>query len=296
MLTKSRLSERILGLEEFMAVAQAGSFVAASERLGLTSSGVGKAVAKLEARLGIRLFLRTTRKVSLTDDGQALLLHTQRLLTELEDAEATLDRSTAEVSGRLRVGAPVAYGRLKLIHYVCKFQQLHPAVELDLRLSDRIADTTEERLDLVIRIGELDDSSMWARRIDTIEFAAFAAPSYLKKYPTIAHPSDLEKHARLGFVRGSGRLLDFQFAKLSDRITLSPTRHLQCSDAEGVLQAAIAGLGVAYLPSFLAQAALEQGLVQTVLPEWAMPGPPVHLLYPHPRNMPKRVRALADFF
>jgi LysR family transcriptional regulator, regulator for bpeEF and oprC len=282
-------------LEEFMAVAQAGSFVAASERLGLTSSGVGKAVAKLEARLGVRLFLRTTRKVSLTDDGQALLLHTQRLLTELEDAEATLDRSTAEVSGRLRVGAPVAYGRLKLVHHLCEFQQLHPGVELDLRLSDRIADHTEERLDLVIRIGELDDSSMWARRIDTIEFAAFAASAYLKKNPRIKHPSELEKHIRLGFVRGSGRLLDFQFAKASERITLKPTPHLHCTDAEGVLQAAISGLGVAYLPSFLAQAALEQGLVKTVLPDWTLSGPPVHLLYPHPRNMPKRVRALADF-
>jgi LysR family transcriptional regulator, regulator for bpeEF and oprC len=289
-----RLSDRILGVEEFIAVAEQGSFVAAAEKLGLTPSGVGKAVQRLEGRLGVRLLTRTTRHVALTEDGAIFLERCQRIERDLEDAENEINVRRFEIAGLIRVAAPQAYGRLLVVAHLVRFMQLHPGVRIDLRLSDKLADPVEERIDLVVRIGQLQDSAMWAKQIDTVRFGVFAAPAYIQTHGAPATPKDLESHVRLGFILNSGKPLDFALQTETARTSLPPTDAFFCNDIEGTIAAAQAGLGLAYLPVFIAQPSVNSGLLKPVLTAHWIDVAPVHLLYPQPRNMPKRVRALAD--
>ncbi|WP_376093783.1 LysR substrate-binding domain-containing protein [Roseomonas sp. CCTCC AB2023176] len=289
-----RLTDRLLGMEEFLAVAEAGSFVAAASQLGLTPSGVGKAVSRLEARLGVRLFTRTTRRVALTEDGAVLRERCLRLLADLDAAEAEVDARRSEISGPVRVGTPVAYGRIRVVPALAAFAAAHPGIRLDLRMSDRLSDPVEERLDLVVRIGELPDSSMRAVQVDRIRFGVFAAPDYLRARGEPGSPAELAGHARLGFTLTSGRPLDFTLGAGEECVSLSPSGRFVGDDIEGVLEAAIAGLGLAYLPTFIAAGAVRSGALRRVLEASWIDGAPVHLLLPQPRQVPRRVRALAD--
>jgi LysR family transcriptional regulator, regulator for bpeEF and oprC len=291
---RMRLTDRILGVEEFMTVAQAGSFVAASERLGLTPSGVGKAVQRLEERLGLRLFNRTTRRVALTQDGEIFLDRCHRLITDFDDAEAEIDARRSEIAGPIRINAPVAYGRLKIIPALAPFLKAHPEISLDLRLSDRIIDPVEERIDLLIRIGMLDDSGMWARKIDNIRFGVFAANTYLKDAPPLTATTDLSNHIRLGFTTNAGTPLPFKLRAGQDMMGFDPSRQFESTDIEGTMAMAIAAQGLAYLPTFLAEPACVTGALSPVLEPFWIDGPPVHLIHPQKRQLPKRIRVCAD--
>jgi DNA-binding transcriptional LysR family regulator len=291
----TRLLDRLDGIEEFLAVADVGSFVAAAEKLGVTASAVGKAIQRLESRVGVRLLTRTTRRVALTEDGARFRERWQALLREIDQAQSEVDARRTQVAGPIRVSVPVAYGRIKIVPVLADFLRAHPQVELDLRASDRLIDPIEERVDLMVRIGELEDSLMWARPIDRIRFGIYAAPNYLKQHPPIQQPNDLRTHARLGFTLNSGKLLEFRLQDGVDTIRLAPTPQFVCSDIEGTIAAAQAGLGLAYLPSFIVISALRDGSLVPALEAHSVDGPPVHLLHPQPRQMPHRVRALADF-
>ncbi len=289
-----RLSDRVLGIEEFTAVAEVGSFVAAAERLGLTASGVGKAVQRLELRLGVRLFTRTTRRVALTDDGTLFLERCRRLADHIDEAEAEVDARRTAIAGLVRIAAPLAYGRLRIVPALAPFLKAHPDLRLDLRLSDRIVDPIEERIDLIIRIGDLDDSGMWARAIDQVRFGVFAAPAYLAAHNAIVSPDDLGQHNRLGFLRGSGRPFAFTLQAGELQTRWAPSDQFVADDIEGVVAAAVSGLGLAYLPTFIAASAIADGTLVGVLGASCVDGPQAHLVYPQPRQMPRRVRSLAD--
>jgi DNA-binding transcriptional LysR family regulator len=286
--------ERFSGIEEFLGVAEHGSFVNAADKLGLTPSAVGKAVQRLEARLRVRLLTRTTRRVALTEDGALFRERWQALLRDMDQADGEIDARRSEIAGLVRLSAPVGYGRLKVVAPLAAFMQAHPGLQLDLRLSDKLVDPIEERIDLVVRIGALEDSSMWARQIDQIHFGAFASPAYLARQPAIEKPQDVATHARLGFVLQSGKALTYKLQAEGGAIQFAPTPEFICNDIEGALAAAEAGLGLVYLPLFIAQPALQQGSLVQVLPDSQVDGPPVHLLHPQPRQMPRRVRALAE--
>jgi LysR family transcriptional regulator, regulator for bpeEF and oprC len=289
-----RLVDRVFGVEEFMAVAQAGSFVAASERLGLTPSGVGKAVQRLENRLGLRLFNRTTRRVSLTEAGDIFLERCLRVVTDFDDAEAEIDARRHEIAGLIRISAPIAYGRLKLVPALAPFLRAHPEISLDLRLSDRLIDPIEERIDLIVRIGMLEDSSMWARKIGDIRFGFFATEKYVKSAPPLEAATDLANHTRLGFVTNTGKPLAFELLVDQDIISFEPSQQFMSTDIEGTMAMAIAGNGVACLPTFLAEPACSSGMLKPVLEAFWIDGPPVNLIYPQRRQLPKRVRVCAD--
>jgi DNA-binding transcriptional LysR family regulator len=293
-MTAMRIAERVLGIEEFIAVAEAGSFVAASVQLGLTPSGVGKAVQRLEARLGLHLLTRTTRRVALTDAGALFLERCRRLTSELDDAEAEVDARRVAMAGSVRISAPVAYGRLQLMPALVSFLKAHPAVELDLRLTDRVIDPVEERVDLVVRIAALKDSGMWARRIDAVRFGLFAARNYLDTGPQLAEPGDLAKHCLLGFVTNAGTPLPFTLTSATQPIVFECSRRFVSTDIEAALAAAVEGLGVVYAPTFLAEPLCASGALRPVLEAFWTEGPPVHLIHPQPRQMPRRVRACAD--
>jgi DNA-binding transcriptional LysR family regulator len=282
-------------MEEFLSVAEHGSFVAAAQALGLTSSGVGKAVQKLESRLGVRLFTRTTRRVQLTQEGALFRERCQALVRDLDMAEAEVDAQRSTLDGLIRLNAPVAYGRLSIMPWVCDFMHANPGVRVEAQLTDRLINPVEERIDLLIRIGNLEDSGMWARQIDRIRFGVFAAPRYLKAQGLPKKISDLTSHPRLGFLLNSGKPLSFTLKDAQQLQTLEPTPQFICTDVEGTLSACEHGLGLAYLPTFIADPALQRNAVHAVLPAHWIYGPPVHMICPQPRHVPRRVRALADY-
>ena len=277
-----------------MAVAERGSFVAASEALGLSSSGVGKAVARLESRLNVRLFQRTTRKVQLTPEGLAFRTRCHGLLESLSEAEQSLEKVRGEPEGLLRIDMPVAYGRIVVMPIVAAFKAAQPKVNFDLLFSDRLSDVIDNRLDVVFRLGELRDSSLVARPFDRIQYGAYAAKPYLRKLGRIVRPNDLERAERLCFTLVNGRPFDFRFERGKEVVRLSPGAGLISNDIEGVIEAAELGMGVAFIPSFLATWPQTRKLTK-ILRGWASPGPPVHMLYPSSRHLSSRVRAFVDF-
>ena len=178
------LAQRVHGMEQVVALADAGSFVDAARRLGVSASALGKAIASLEERLGVRLFYRTTRSVALTEEGALYLDHCRRVLAEVEDAEAAATRQAGAVAGVIRIGMPIAYGRLRIVPALASFLAAQPDVRIDLRMTDRVVDPLEDRLDLLVRIGPLANSGMRAWTFDTIRLGAFASPAYLDVAPS----------------------------------------------------------------------------------------------------------------
>lgn len=288
------LTRRLQGIEEFMAVAEHGNFVSAAMALGMTGSGVGKAVARLETRLNVRLFQRTTRKVSLTADGQAFLIRCKGMVAGLFDAEESVDQRGGAPEGVLRIDMPVAYGRIVIMPILAAFRARYPKVDLHLQLTDRVSDLIDDRLDVVFRLGELADSSLVARPFDRIHFGAYASPAFLQGHAAIVHPDDLGALERLCFTLTNGRPFDFRFERAGEVLRLPAGSGLVSNDIEAVMEAAIAGMGVAFLPTFLA-AAMRNDALRPLLPEWRIVGPPVHVLYSTSRQLPSRLRAFIDF-
>ena len=288
------LAQRVQGMEQVIALAEAGSFHAAAARLGVTPSALGKAIAALEDRLGVRLFHRTTRRVALSEEGAQFLDHCRRVSDEVDEAERVMAEGAATLAGIVRIGGPVAYTRLRVLPKLLPFLAEHPDLRLDLRQSDRVLDPLEDRLDLVVRIGTLADSGMRARKLDTIHFGAFAAPDYLARTRPIAEPRDLEGQARLGFTTVDGRALPWAFERDGVRHVLPPADVMASTDAETLVDAARAGLGVFYGPTFLAEAATVAGDLVPVLPHWSVTHAPVHVLTPRPDRVPRRVTAVVE--
>ena len=209
------MSERLQGIDAFVQAVEAGSFAQAAERMRLTRSAVGKSIARLERRLGVRLFHRTTRRQSLTEDGQAYYERCKRALAELEDAEAALDNGRREPSGRLRVSVPVLFGRHCVAPVLTRLARQYPRLEVEIAFSDRVVDLLEEGFDLAVRVGDLRDSStLAARRLGTQHLAICAAPSYLDAHgwprtiEELSHVMHRGIHSRFGNVAGAGDDVD----------------------------------------------------------------------------------------
>ena len=284
------LARRVQGMEQVVALAEAGSFVAAGRRLGVSPSALGKAIAATEERLDARLFHRTTRSVALTEEGALYLDHCRRVLSEVDDAEAALARSAEGVAGTIRLGAPSAYGRLRIVPPLARFLAAHPEARVDLRLADRVLDPLEERLDLVVRIGRLADSGMRAWEIDHVRIGLLAHPDRLAIAP-IDTPADLAAHPLLLFETPDGRPLRPSVRDEADHLLNVPPA-LVSTDAEAVVAAAEAGAGVCFVPTFLADPAVARGTLVAVLPDHAVDHAPVHILAPRPDRIPRRVQAL----
>jgi DNA-binding transcriptional LysR family regulator len=289
-----KLSERVIGVDEFLAVAAHGSFVAAGEHLGLTSSAVGKAVQRLEKRLGVRLFVRTTRRVQITEDGALFRERCESISRDFNAAEAEIDSKRNALTGLIRLNAPIAYGRLRIMPLVSRFLCEHVQINVEVDLSDKLIDPVEERVDVLIRIGKLEASSMWARQIDTIRLGVFASADYLRQSKRLTNLADLVEHTRLGFRLNSGKALQFALQSRGISETFSPTEQFLCSDIEGTLAACEHGLGLAYLPTFIAEASVANHKLVPVLEPYWVHGAPVHVVCPQPRHVPRRVRALTD--
>jgi LysR family transcriptional regulator for bpeEF and oprC len=285
----------LTGVAAFVAVVRSGSFVRASATLDLTTSAVSRSVARLEKELGVRLLQRTTRKVTLTEEGRAYFSHCEHLLESFDEAGEAVRRRRAALSGRLRVEVSVAFGRVVLMPALSRFMQANPELELELRMTDRIADLLEDGIDAAVRIGVQSDSSLVAQTIGTTRFATVAAPSLLAG-KTIRRPSDLAQLPQIQFMQVStGRRRPWYFERKGVREELTPGGRLAIASGDALVEAAVRGLGVIQTMDFLAAPQLKSGQLVQVLRPWVAPGPPVSVVYPTSRFVSARVRAFTDF-
>lgn len=290
-----RSPDHLGSITAFVTTAQSGSFTAAAERLGLTKSAVGKSVARLEERLGLKLIQRSTRRLSLTPDGQRYLQSCQSALEVLDQAEAELSSHAALPAGRLRIDLPAAFGRKRVLPHLLKLAEACPALTLTVTFSERFVDLIEEGIDLVVRIGELADSSgLAARRLTTQKLVICAAPAYLARHGTPQTPQDLEAHRCIVGLR-RGQPVSWLLREADGRLTryIPPATH-EFADGDAMLDAAIAGCGLSQLPLWLVCEALQRGTLRTVLTAHSGAEIPISALWPASRQMPPKIRHVVD--
>lgn len=278
------------GLESFVRAADLLSFAEAGRALGISASAVGKNVARLEQQLGLRLFHRTTRQVRLTQEGTLFHERCRRILDELHDARAAMQAAAQAPRGRLRVSLPTIGYRF-LLPVLPEFQARYPEVELDLDFNDHLVDVVEAGLDVVIRSGELADSRLVARRLGPFRFILAASPAYLAERGVPLTPADLAGHTSLRYrFLNSGKLEEWTLPGLP-----AMPIALACNNMEAMLGAAVSGLGLAYMPDFLARDALARGELQQVLAEQLTHSGQFSALWPSSRQLSPKVRAFVDF-
>ncbi len=289
-------SDSIQGISVFVRVTEAKSFTEAARRLGISPSGASKAITRLEDRLGVRLVHRTTRSVSLTDDGTAFYERCRQILAELEDAETALTRRRIKPRGRLRVQMPVGFGWRIVVPLLAQFVELNPELVVDAELSDRVPDLADEGLDAVIRIGDLGDTRLIARRLCDLRFVTVASPDYLRRYGEPKTPDDLKRHRCLVYyVPQTNRYREWNFMSNGVRFSRSLSGSLNINNAQALLDAAIGGAGIANVATFIAHDAVRAGLLHVVLRDYVSVGPMVSLVYLERRHLSPRVQAFVDF-
>ncbi len=289
------MANSLNGLDLFASVVEAGSFAQAAERLHLTRSAVGKGIARLEQRLGVQLFHRTTRSQSLTEEGALFHRHCLRALEEVRLGEAALASNKLTLNGSLKVSMPVLFGQLCVAPLLLELAQAHPGLALSLSFSDRKVDLVEEGLDLVIRNGEPPDSlDLAARRLGEHGMTLCAAPSYLAERGEPMTLADLAEHEGIAYLR-QGRVLAWQWQLDGQWQSVRPTGRLQLDDLHAITQAAIAGFGLAWLPSWLARPHLERGELREVLGSFKGRCYPINALWPHSPHLPLKTRMAIDW-
>ncbi|MDP9525667.1 LysR family transcriptional regulator [Pseudomonas protegens] len=277
----------------FMQVAETRSFTEAGRLLGVSSSAVGKSIARLEARLKTRLFHRTTRSISLTAEGAGFLERCRRIAAEVEAAEFQLCDSSSAPVGKLRISAPQVHGLLMPV--LAEFMQRYPQIELDVDLCDRMVDVVEEGFDLVIRTGHPKDSRLLARQLGCFRMLLVGSPGYFQQYGVPQTPQELREHACLRHTfHHTGKLEAWPFkTQANSPEPVLPTR-LTSSSIEAVEHAARSGLGVACLPDFMVQAAVHRGELQTVLDDYLEHSGVFWVLWPSSRHAAAKLRVLIE--
>ena len=284
--------DRLGELEAFVAVAEAGGFTAGARSLGRTTSGVSKQIRALEERLGVRLFNRTTRRVSLTEVGTAFRERVRGILDDLEDAEVAIGRLQDEPRGLLRVCAPMDFGRIALAEHLAAFASRHPRVQLEVELSDRFTDVVEEGFDLVVRIANLPDSSLVARRLGPCRRLLCAAPSYLASHGRPERPGDLRDHALIGYAYEQTRRWRFRTEDGEQVVDVDP-RH-RANNGEMIRELLVEGLGIALLPTFLIGDDLRANRLEALFPGSLVADTQIWAVTPHRKLLATKVRLLID--
>ncbi|MEK8051183.1 LysR family transcriptional regulator [Ideonella sp. DXS22W] len=286
------------GLQQFIAFAETakhGGFAAAAREQGVAPSTLAKAVGRLEAALGVKLFHRTTRQVTLTPDGERLYQRCQRVLAEVEDLQAEASGSRAVPMGTLRIDLPVYYGKTFVMPLLADLAERYPQLRLDVRMTDTQVDLVRDGVDLAVRIGALNDSSLVARRIDRQHLVLCASPAYLARRGTPRRIEDLGGHAAIVFrLPTSGRDRPWQLRQRGQPVTLQPAPQVRVNETEGLLAAVKLGLGICQLPDMLAQQELARGELVELLPSCRPESMPIHVIYPSGRLLPARVSAAIE--
>lgn len=285
--------DRLQAMQIFRAVVEVGSFAGGARKLGLSNAMVSKQVARLEEQLGVRLLARTTRRLQLTAEGERYLHGAGRLLDELHELEAGLGEQRGEIRGRLRLSAPLDFGVRELIPALQAFEQAHPRIALDVVLEDRRVDLLAEDFDLVVRIGELEDSSLIARPLMEMPLHVYASPDYLERYGVPSHPRELPGHRCLHYsLQRNGPSWTLMIDGKPERIRYRPV--LTCNNGRALTEAAARGMGLVQKPAFLGEPEVARGRLVRVLETFSPPPLGVYLLYAERELMPTRLRVLID--
>ena len=287
--------DRLASMEVFVRAADLGSFTAAAAVLGMSSQMVGKHISFLEQRLGAQLLRRTTRQQSLTDIGRNFYDRCRLILAETDAAEALVSDLSTTPRGRLRVSAPVTFGACRLAPLVTQYLQSYPDVDVELTLTDRYVDVVEEGYDAAIRIGRLKDTALAMRELATYPLIACASPAYLAANGTLNSPEDLGEHQCLAFVNWSGQpYAEWRFTRAGRVHAVQVRSRLQINDGRALLAAALDGHGIILQPEVVAREHIDAGRLVQVLPSYAAPSQPMHLLFSARRTQTLKLRCFID--
>ena len=281
---------RLKQIETFVSVASRGSLTAAAAAEGVAPGVVSRRLDALEARLGVKLLLRTTRRVTLTFEGSAYLEDCQRILRELGDAEASVSLGGVKARGHLRISAPAGFGRRHVAPLVMQFLDANPEVTVNLDLSDRLVDLVNEGIDCAIRVGELSDSSLVSIRLAENRRVVVASPSYLEEHGTPRALADLAGHNCLSLGQQRGWL----FRDNEEIVSIKVSGQLECNDGAVLHEWALAGRGLAWRSMWEVGEDLQRGTLVSVLDEFAAPPTGIYAVFPQRKYLPLRVRLLID--
>ena len=286
--------DKLHAMLAFRAVADTGSFSSAGRALGRSKAVISKLVADLESQLGARLLNRTTRSVSLTEVGRQYHARCVQLLADLDELEAVAREAQAAPRGQLKIAGPQTFGELYLVPALSAFAVLHPAISVELTLTDRFVDLVEEGFDVGIRIADLPDSTLIARRLADMRLIVCAAPAYLAAHGAPLQPTDLARHeCVLDTNFRQPRMWPFEAA--GQRSTVRVTGRFSVNSARAACDLAVAGAGIVMAPNFVADPHIAAGRLQPLLTDYATAPRGIHVVYPHRRHITLRLRVLIDF-
>lgn len=287
------MTQDLARIRAFVQVFDAGGFSAAARQHGRSKALLSKYVTDLEDYLGVRLMNRTTRKLSLTEAGEAYYREASQLLQQLDDLDASISEQTTEPRGLLRVSAPRNFGESTLAPAIFAFLVDHPAVTLDLRLEDRYVDLVDEGIDVALRISTMTDSSLIARKIADMKVMVVASPALIRKVGVPRGPDELRALPCIVDINLQGQA-NWRFVEDGRTVSVHVTGPVRCNSPLVARQAAVAGLGFAMLPSYLAEPMIEEGKLEAVLADRVPTGQTLQAVYPHRRHLAGKVRALID--
>ena len=287
--------DKLKQIESFVSVSTRGSLTAAAHAEGVAPAVIGRRIDALEERLGVKLLVRTTRRITLTHEGSAFMEDCQRLLSDFANAEASVSAGGAKASGHLRVTAPAGFGRRHVAPLVPRFLALHPEVSLSLNLSDRVVDIVNEGVDCAVRVGDLPDSSLVSVRLADNRRLCVATPAYLKRAGTPQHPSELMRHQCLTLSSDASQTRGWAFVVDSAVTHLRPSGRLDCSDGQVLHDWCLASMGVAWRSTWEVEEEIASGRLVSVLEPFAAAPNGIYAVFTHAKHLPVRVRLWIDF-
>ena len=287
--------DRLKQIETFVSVVAKGSLTAAANTEGVAPAVIGRRIGALEQRLGVKLLLRTTRRLSLTHEGSAFLETCQRLLADLATAEASVSAGGVKASGHLRITAPAAFGRRHVAPLVPRFTERHPEVSVSLTLSDRVVDIVNESVDCAVRVGDMPDSSLVSVRLADNRRLCVATPAYLARAGTPLHPRDLDAHECLALSSDASQTRGWAFTIDAELAHLRPRGRLDCSDGQVLHDWCLAGLGIAWRSTWEVEAEIASGALQSLLEDFRAPPNGIYAVFPQRKHLALRVRLWIDF-
>ncbi len=292
--------DKLKQLESFVSIATRGSLTAAAHAEGVAPAIMGRRLDALEERLGVKLLVRTTRRITLTHEGSAFLEDCQRLLADIANAEASVSAGGVKASGHLRITAPAGFGRRHVAPLVPKFHELHPEVTISLNLSDRVVDLPGEGFDCAVRVGDLPDSSLVSVRLADNRRLCVATPEYLRRHGTPQHPNDLARHDCLTLSSDASQTRGWAFSVPKEGggfevIHLKPGGPLDCADGQVLHDWCVAGYGIAWRSTWEVEAEIAAGRLVALLEGFAAPPNGIYAVFPQRKHLPLRVRLWIDF-
>ena len=287
--------DRFTQIESFVAVASRGSLTAVGHAQGMAPAAIGRHIDALEARLGVKLLLRTTRRITLTPEGSLFLEDCQRLLGEIAASEARVSQGSAKASGHLRLTAPAGFGRRHVAPLVPRFLAQHPDLEISLNLSDRIVDIVNEGVDCAVRVGDLPDSNLVSVRLADNRRLCVAAPAYLERAGVPRDPNELARHECLTLSSDASQTRGWAFSIGGVVTHVRPSGRLNCSDGQVLHDWCVAGLGLAWRSTWEVEQEVASGQLRSVLDEFIAPPNGIYAVFAHAKLLPLRVRLWIDF-